>query len=149
MKTAYPGLFDIPVIADDLGYWPAFAAHGARYVFGNIFGLTQIAGNNTVTTQYGICGAFTCDSDTAPTYVSFPASFPNFCQYVVVTQLDDAAGGNWSTVRPSLGPCPFQVGISGQSSAGFTVRGGIAIPWDQQVLVDFVGIRGLYIAFGY
>jgi hypothetical protein len=149
MKTAFPGLYDIHTIADDLGYWPAFAPHGVRYLFGNVFGLTQAVGANSVLTQYAMCGIFTCDSDTAATFVSFPASFPNFCQFVVVSHLDDASGGNWSTTRPTLGPCPIQVGVSGQTASGFTVRGGVSIPWDQQVLIDYVGIRGMYIAFGY
>ena len=149
MHTFGPGVYDLPEIADEYGYAPAFATHGVKYVFGNIFGLTQAVGYNSVLSQYVMGGIFTCDSDTAATFVSFPASFPNFCQFVVVSHLDDATGGNWNTPRPALGPCPFQVGVSGQTASGFTVRGGISIPWDQQVLIDWVGIRGMYIAFGY
>lgn len=149
MHTWGAGLYDIHEIVDEYGYAPAFATHGVRWLFGNVFGLVNGVGYNSVFSQYAMGGIFECNSDTAATFVSFPASFPNFCQFVVVSQLDDASGGDWSRTRPALGPCPIQVGVSGQSASGFTVRGGVSIPWDQQVLIDFIGIRGMYIAFGY
>lgn len=148
MKSSPVSIPPVPVIADQYEYWISYAPTGFKWAFGNAFGLNAPVGSGEYVRTVLCAGTATANSNDAGTYIAFPVAFRT-PPGLIVTQLDNSAGGNWNTVRPSLGPCPFFAGHASSDASGFTFRTGVTIPYDGQTLIDFTGINIMWIAWGY